>query len=396
MKRGLADLAAVREPYRLFFPLGMLMSFVGVGHWLVYGMGFSEQYSGSFHSSVQVWLYLGCYITGFLMTAVPRLAGAPLAAAWEVVLALVVFGGTSAALFGHRRLLAEGLLIVWVLCLAGFVVRRFRARTVAAPPSEFVWIGWAFLHALAGLGVSLSTHLGLLESGWWRLGRAASEQGFLISIVLGVGGFLGPRLLGSHELPSPEALRQIIRLRRSQRAPHLIAGAVLFVSFWLQGPYWAFFATVLRAGVVTWALTRARVLLVRPRTKGTFAAAVQVAFWMIAAGPWLAVFFPRHQVAALHVLFIGGFSVLTFAVSTMVVLSHAGEGQRLERFWAIPVVTGVALLSLAMRVLADGLPQHYFTLLSVGSMFWLLGGGLWLGSVGSCLFRALPDPDRSC
>jgi len=65
-----------REPYRLFFPLGILMGTVGISHWLFYALGWMKSYSGFFHSSIQILSYMNCFIIGFLLTALPRFTGA--------------------------------------------------------------------------------------------------------------------------------------------------------------------------------------------------------------------------------------------------------------------------------------------------------------------------------
>lgn len=55
-----------REPYRLFFPLGVWMGAVGISPWFLYAMGLSDSYSGYFHSSMQMLVYMNCFIIGFL------------------------------------------------------------------------------------------------------------------------------------------------------------------------------------------------------------------------------------------------------------------------------------------------------------------------------------------
>ena len=65
-----------QEPYRFFFPLGILMGAIGVGHWLMYSIGWLKTYSSEFHSSIQMETYMACFVIGFLLTAMPRFAQA--------------------------------------------------------------------------------------------------------------------------------------------------------------------------------------------------------------------------------------------------------------------------------------------------------------------------------
>ena len=50
--------AVCREPFRLFFPLGIWMGFVGLSPWLFYALGWAENYSSFFHSSTQMLVYM--------------------------------------------------------------------------------------------------------------------------------------------------------------------------------------------------------------------------------------------------------------------------------------------------------------------------------------------------
>ena len=42
-------LSKPREPFRIFFPLAVLLGWVGVGHWLLYTLGVTASYSGFLH-----------------------------------------------------------------------------------------------------------------------------------------------------------------------------------------------------------------------------------------------------------------------------------------------------------------------------------------------------------
>ena len=64
-----------REPYLLFFPLGILLSWTGVGHWLLYALGVIGDYRPIFHSMVQIQGFMMCFAVGFLFTMIPRRTG---------------------------------------------------------------------------------------------------------------------------------------------------------------------------------------------------------------------------------------------------------------------------------------------------------------------------------
>src|SRR6266571_166000 len=63
------------DPYRIFFPLGIVLGAMGVSIWPVYYFGLTEGYSGRAHAFVQTDGFLYSFIVGFLLTAVPRFTG---------------------------------------------------------------------------------------------------------------------------------------------------------------------------------------------------------------------------------------------------------------------------------------------------------------------------------
>ena len=60
------------DPYRLLFPLGVMVAVVGVGQWLLFSLGLDPTFRSIFHSMAQVQGFLGCFAAGFLLTFIPR------------------------------------------------------------------------------------------------------------------------------------------------------------------------------------------------------------------------------------------------------------------------------------------------------------------------------------
>jgi len=63
------------DPYRILFPLGILLGVMGVSIWPLYYFGITEGYSGRAHAFVQTDGFLYAFIAGFLLTAIPRFTG---------------------------------------------------------------------------------------------------------------------------------------------------------------------------------------------------------------------------------------------------------------------------------------------------------------------------------
>ena len=107
------------EPFRLFFPLGILASVVGVLLWPAYFFGWFSTWPLELHARWMVVGFGGSFVVGFLGTAGPRLIGAPPWCRFEFILH---FGLAMAVLIGlscGRVSTADGLTGFWwtaVLC----------------------------------------------------------------------------------------------------------------------------------------------------------------------------------------------------------------------------------------------------------------------------------------
>lgn len=367
-----------REPYRIFFPLGVLLGCLGVGHWLVYAMGGTA--SNAFHARVQLGAYVFSFVAGFLMTALPRFSSSHPATSAEVLTVLGLLIGqvwsVSVGWWGAASLCWTGLLVSLLVFAARRVARR---PSAVSPPTEFLWIP---IGVACGLLGNLLTLWGDAPGWVITAARQLTYQGFLLAVVIGVAGFLAPRLLGRDALlivPPGLTPAQVRRIRRRRVAIHFVGAGLFLFSFALEGAGWLQPAYLLRAAVVTavWEWTVA--LHQPPRAEAFYARLLWVSLWMVVLGLWGAGWFPRYRLAMLHLMLVGGLSLMTFAVGTMVVLSHAGEGQRLQRpLWVLRAVAGGIGAATAARVLADLWPLHYFLLLAAASLAWLAAGISWL------------------
>lgn len=376
------------EPYRLFFPLGILIAIIGVGHWPVYAFGWTSQYSAFFHSSIQTQVYMTCFVVGFLMTAMPKFASAPHASQGEVFRFLGLILGNTIALGFGRWITAEIFFAGVLISLLLFAKKRIAARSQSVlPPLEFVWIPIAVLHGLTGTILMILIQLKTAPAAWLQVAKLMSEQGFILCVVMGVGGFLAPRLMGTFRIyAKPGQLPQdpgLIKIRRRILFFHLLAGAVFFSSFWL-GLRNLQLSYLLRAFIITieyfWTCT----YLKPPKNPDFYVKLIWISLWMVVLGSWSAALLPQYRTAMLHLIFIGGFSLMIFSVATMVVLSHGGEPEKIRRPLAILWISGIGVAgSLACRVAASFFPEKYFLLLGIAGIFWTVTAGLWF-------FFALP------
>ena len=84
------------EPYRLLFPLGGLLAWAGVLHWLLLATGAIDDYRSTFHAITQIQGLMTCFGVGFLFTFIPRRTGGEPARAWQIAVAVAAPIATTA------------------------------------------------------------------------------------------------------------------------------------------------------------------------------------------------------------------------------------------------------------------------------------------------------------
>jgi uncharacterized protein involved in response to NO len=387
------------DPYRIFFPLGIASGLAGVSIWPLYYFGLTAGYSGRAHGLVQTDGFLYSFIAGFLLTAVPRFTGTDNPsrfAQYFLAAALIVSAAAS-----ERRAFAVGTaaFVVAHFTLLSLLARRFMRRQ-QNPPSTFILIGMGLLSGSLGAVLSCAVAWEVVSAFWDLLGKRLLTEGMVMLFVLGVGGFLGPRLLGFAELPKfappiasggagrPPPARPIIGSGQMRWAA--IGSAILFslVAEYSFGLEWMAF---LRAAVVTAVVLGTLHLWRLPVARTTLSWCVWVAHWLIVTSLWLVALAPRYHVDFLHVLFIGGFSLLILAVGTRVALSHGGHdlGQE-RRSWPLRIGLTMGLTAMLARIGAPFAPVSYFEHLALAALLWMAGMMCWGAYIGSVIGTAGP------
>lgn len=369
-------------PYRLFFPLGILFGLIGVGHWVFWSIGWIPESPGFAHALLQTQGFLACFVVGFLMTAFPRFSGTRIAGTGDLVLSLA-----AALLFLVFSLMgnwfaAELAFLGLMGVLFHFVRTRATSRTKNPPPS-FLLIGFGLLQSILGPIFILASGMGTKSYALFETGRQMLQLGFLLCAVLGVAGHLAPYLLGYAEEPGQEeAGKRSWRSGLPAIAIHGMVGALILASFFFNPHYedrmhWA---AGLRAFLVA-AHMMAYARIWRPLKRKTVPAFFfYLSCWAIPIGFWTAFLLPVYRVAALHVIFIGGFSLMIFSFGMIVVLSHSGKAALINtRLIPLRIVGVFALLALGTRFAADFFPFQYKSFIHTASGFWVLAATVWLG-----------------
>jgi uncharacterized protein involved in response to NO len=371
-----------RDPWRAFFPLGVVLGCAGVLHWLAYAARVTERYDGVFHATAQIQGFLTSIALGFLFTFVPRRTETPppsipvLAAG-----AAAPVAATALAWEGHVAIAQA----VWAACIAGaaaFVARRALGPGAARRlPPVFVWVPVALAAGIGGAIVAgIAAALGPREEPeLWRLGRGWLLQGFVTALVVGVGGTMLP-VLTRAEPPRAGPGDGAGRLAQ------LAAAAVFLASFPVEVYGAPRLGLALRGLVAGGVLAGTARLWRPPSVPGLHRRLMWIAAWLLPAGFLAAAVDPEQRTAALHLTFIGCFALLALAVALHVALSHGGQPERLAgRPWQVWCAGVLLLAASVFRLLAGLDAAHLRPWLGLASACFLLATLAWAWLAGPAI-----------
>jgi uncharacterized protein involved in response to NO len=371
------------EPYRLLFPLGTLFGIIGVMLWPAH-VWFGLAWPTEPHAGIMLQGFLAAFVIGFLGTALPRLLEVPrmrLAEAALYAALLVVVSGLH--LLGFTEA-AHAVFLLLMLTFLGSLLQRARQRKDIPPPG-FVLVAMGMLCALFGSALLLLD--GGLSNGltveWYLFARRLLHQGFLLLPIMGVGAFLLPRFFN---LPSTQLFPESFKPPPGwwRKAAFAAAcGAAVCLSFVFEVVGWSRTAFLLRAfAIIVYALVEIPVHQAR-FSGGTLALSLRIALLSLPIGYILMAILPQWQMALIHVVFITGFSLLTFTVATRVVLGHSGREHLFNRrLLSILFMLSLFLLAMLTRVTADWMPDIRMSHYAYASICWAVAAIVWLWKMG--------------
>jgi uncharacterized protein involved in response to NO len=354
----------LREPFRILFPLGAMLAWIAVLPWVLFGTGVIRAWLGPYHALTMTQGFLVAIAFGFLGTMLPRRTGAAPLTALELGVAVLALVAVPICLFLDSLAGAQVAYLVVLATLVQFALRRLR-RAGRPPHPSFVFLPLGIVGGMAGSV--------LILAGQVAPGRALVEEGLLLSLVLAMSPMLTSIITQGRPLADPPD-----GTYRRQRALHLAAAALLFASFAVQFALWERGGLLLRGAVVAAEVLFASRVWEAPSVPGLHRRLYRLALVMVPVGELMAAARPAFRIPSLHLTFVGGFSLLVFAVSFHVVFLHTGrEELAARRPWPVLVVGGLVLVAACARACAEHFSQHYFEALAIASSLWLLGALVW-------------------
>ena len=387
----------LEEPYRLFFPLGMLAGIWGVLMWPMFYDGNLPFYPNEVHARMMTAGFMGAFVAGFLGTAFPRLTAARHWMTGELIAVLVCW---SLMIFSWSRSMVkagdEAFAAMIAVLLAGMAVRALRGSRDIPPPGFVLVFAGLVGAALSALWLARGP---LVSVELWRFVRLWYFQGFLLLPLMGIGPYLLPRLFG---MPSRHSFD-------TSTAPppgwwprclaSVAAGLCVIASFAVEAWGWPMTGQLSRAAaVVAWFGMETPVFrkALQKTTPGT---AVRWAVVSLAAGLVCSAIWPLTRIGSLHLFFVSGLGLVTMAVGARVILGHAGRHDLLggKIVW-LRWVIGLAVLAAATRMTSDFIPAVRVSHHVYAAWSWVAAALVWLVALGKYLWATEPDekPASSC
>lgn len=365
------------EPFRIFFPAGVLAGIVGVVLWPLYFWGVLEFYPGQTHARIMAYGLFGGFIFGFLGTAMPRMLSSNSFRLVEVIPLVTLHLAMVFSLAAGKVFLGD---VLFLLLLASFfscvAIRATRRKDM--PPPGFVLVGVAFLCIVAGTILSIIQNFRDIDIFWITLQRLLSYQGFVLLPILGIGPFILPRFFGmtnTHDFP--EALVPARGWIKKALLALAIA-AIVIGSFFMEASGWLRSAHALRFAATLFYLILEMPFHRAPKAGNALGASIRIAFIGVLGGFLAVTLFPAYRVSLLHLTLVGGFAIVMFVVATRVVFGHSGNIALLKgrNRWML-VAVGLMLFGMATRMSGDFWPSLMQSHYIYGAILWIAGVMLW-------------------
>lgn len=367
-------------PYQVFFPVGILSSLLAVGVWMTESLQVFGTPALLIHSKLMVGGFLWSFVTGFLMTAVPKMTGARPASPLEMGVGLgLLFSQVIASWILDARWFygASMATTLFVILFAGRRILNSQKR----PPVFFSHVGLALIAALAGAFFHFRNQP--------NLGLHLYQIAPLLLLVLGIGTRFFSFLSG---LPSDFENASA----RSQNIFHLM-GAGMFGLLILAGSgfQWSYFGLGVLGAAYLCFVWR----IFRPSARSSALKwGVRMVALMIPSSFLLSGFFPDLFVAWMHFLFIGCFGMITYAVATRVILAHGAYTTDLEIrspvLWTLVILFALAMVARLCYALVEG--PHKILALKIAALLWIFAIFVWSLSFLKKIFVPGPQARPSC
>lgn len=376
------------DPYRVLFPLGLLYTLLAALVWPLHAAGLLA-YPADTHWTLMIQGFVHCFILGFLLTALPAFLHADRCRRAELSVAVGAMLLLGVATLAGWQAVAQGAYLLTLATLVGVAARRIPVRR-GDPPEEFLFVAMGLLFGIGGGLWGLAAAAGWAPEPAPRFALRLIERGFVLCIVLGVGGLLVPTFAA---MKDPLVVPGIAKPgERRPRRRLYVPLALLFVAALVAEGYGrATLGAWIRVAAATPLLALVWKLFRLPGRRDLLSFTIWTAGWFTGIGIWFSALVPAHAIAGFHFMFLGGFGLLILGIATRVVVTHGKYPLQYERSILRPHVVALALAGLALRLAGDFSPARALHLYAGSGVFWTLAWIDWGWRAVPCMWQKAPE-----
>jgi uncharacterized protein involved in response to NO len=375
-----------RAPFRPFFLLAAVDAILGAAVWLPFiveaqGIGRSGIPAGEWHRAVLLFGTVPAILAGFLLTALPRWTGRPVASRRSVgfLLALWLCGRAAFVIISPAAgvgLMALFLLLLLALAADAVIASRDRRNL------KILLLLLIFCCSTALTAASWRPELAL------RMGLAS-----IVGLIMIIGGRLVPTLTLSY---ASEMARQA-GVRRSalvEQAAAILAASALCA--WVAAPQ-ALMTGVACAGTSVAHLMRAGQWR-SWQSRSSAVVALHTGYgWIVVGFALLAIHIlvptSLGRAAAIHAWTIGAVGTMGIAVMASMIRKHSGNA--FERSSPATAAFISMTASCMLRLPAELLPGRLAIWTALSASLWISAFGLFLVAFLRVLLRPAYQPQKS-
>lgn len=383
----------LREPFRLFFPFGIVAGILGVLLWPLFYAELTSYYPGIAHSRIMAECFTGAFLFGFFLTAWPRLIEAPrIHSSLSIAVALLL----STSLVAHlaNEIFAGDLSFLGASLIVVAAGLRAYFKRQDLPPPGFVLGAAGILFGLIGALLLLLFSTGSVGAQVYAAGKTLLFQGFSLLPIIGVGVFFFPKLLGVPNRHAPAANKPERASYKLRVAGAAITAVLFLLSIILEATGLIWHAYSLRlVALVGYFLSELNPLKLNNKAS-CLGIPLRIALGTALIGIAFIIIQPALKIGWLHVYFIGGLTPVIILISMRVVFGHSGQRHRLtsKRFRRF-AGGAVALLLIASisRISGDFMPRIQIGHYIYAAAIWIISSAAWLVVIAPR--TRLPDPE---
>lgn len=368
------------EPYRVHFIIGALLAITGITPWLLFSMGLINSFPVVAHSRFLFFGFFMSFVSGFLMTAIPKMTSSFKASGFEIGISVFTIAMMVVSILLGEDKITLALVLVQFLLLIGFIGRRLSLKFIKNQNGLF-FVPLGIFSGIIGTIILLFSDNFSAEV--VAFGKLILYQGWLLNLLIGLGSRLIPMLSrkGSAILPimGPDKANKLF----------FVQAIILNLSFPIEAFGVKELGLLIRAVVMTFVVVKNYRIFAPAVDTSFLARALTYSSIFLAAPYFLMVFFPENSIHLLHLVFISGLALMTLLVAMRVTIAHGGESTDIEKqALMIPLSTVVIIIASLIRSFGVMIkPEHFNQWILTSGLLWIFGSGLWLFYFGPKLWR---------